>query len=173
MNEEYIKSELEKIEKQKEKMVSLLMDMMKSGTPSNFINEIGFTLVDNFRDERIEQYLVELIKKPCLKNCNGSLLHLLGNYTTNRKYLYFLIDLILQNEDNGEIIMDGYSMIINMQPPLERTEMAKSIQRLRREEKKKNNSALKKKLIRSLINFLEGQRDVYKFYSQFKCKEDM
>ena len=77
MNEQHLKKELERFERQKTEIVTSLVSMMKSGVSPHFINQIGFTLVDNFRDERIEECLVELIKQPHLKNYNGTLLLIL------------------------------------------------------------------------------------------------
>jgi hypothetical protein len=83
--------------------------------------------------------------------------------------VYFLVDLILKNEmyDDGEIYMGAGSMIVNLHPPLDKKEITKSIKRVKREAKKKNISKEQKKLVSSLLNFLEGQREITKFYNQF------
>jgi len=160
---------LNEIIKCKDDLVEKLITMLKS-TKDFFIgNQIAFTLVDNFRDDRIETCLMDLIKDSRWKNHNGTLLYLLGEYTSDSKNLYFLIDLILRNEkdDNGEVFMNAYSMIISLRPPLDRKEITKSIQRVKRETKKKNTTEEQKKLVNSLLSFLEGQREITKFYHQF------
>ena len=59
-------------------------------------------------------------------------------------------------------------MIINLHPPLDRKEITRSIQRVKREEKKKSITKETKRLVHSLLNYLEGQREITKFYDQFE-----
>jgi len=160
---------LSNVIKQKEKILDELIQRLKTTDDFCEGNQIALTLVDYFKDDRIENCLIDLIKSPKWRMHNGTLLYALGEYTNDSKLLYFLIDLILKNEkdDNGEVFMGAYSMIINLHPPLDKKEITKSIQRLKRESTKKNISKEQKELITSLLVFLEGQRDISKFYSQF------
>ena len=144
------------------------LNLLISKTDDNQdISKIGFTLVDNFKDETIEDVLIGLIKNPFWKKRNGTFLFLLSEYTNDSKYLYFLLDLVLKNYDDGEILMGGYSMILNLHPPFEKIDITKCLRRLRMEYKKKDLNKEKSQLIISLINFLEGQRNIAKFYNKF------
>lgn len=132
-------------------------------------NQIALILTEHFRDEKIENCLIELIKSPKWHTHNGTLLYALKEYTNDSKYLYFLIDLILKNEkdNDGEIFMAAYSMIINLQTPLDKKDITRSIQRVKREAQKAGISKEQKKLIESLLIYLEGQKEITKFYNQF------
>jgi hypothetical protein len=161
------------IEKQKENSVDKLVSLLRSTNDFCIGNKIAFTLVDHFKDDRIESCLIDLIRDPRWKGYNGTLLYLLGEYTNNSQYLYFLIDMILKNEkiNDGETFMGAYSMIINLHPPLDKKDIIRSIQRVKREEKKKNISKDQRKLIHSLLNYLEGQRDITQYYKQFEYNQ--
>ena len=166
-----IQSNLDKIldltVKKKRMLIKELNHLVNNSKDEREISRIGFILVDNFKDENIETTLIKLITDPLWKNKNGTFLYLLGVYTNDRKYLNFLIDLILKKGNDGEIIMGAYSMILNLHPPFVREDITKALQRLKRESKKKIIDKERVHLINSLINFLEGQRDIVKFYSQF------
>jgi hypothetical protein len=129
---------------QKNKIVDTLISQLKSTDNYNKGNQIAFALIDNFKDEQIENCLFDLITSTQWKSYNGTLLYALGEYSNNKKYLYFLIDLILKNENDGEIFMSAYSMVLNLHPPFNKKELTKSIQRVKRESKKKNLSREKK-----------------------------
>jgi hypothetical protein len=170
MNEYNIEAVLNEAVELKEDLVGKLITILKSTDDFYTGNQVAFTLVENFKDDdRIESCLVDLIKDSRWKNHNGTLLYLLGEYTNNKKYLYFLIDIILNNEkdDDGEVFMGAYSMIINLHPPLDVKEISRALQRVRREEKKENMSTEQEKLVNSLLNYLEGQQKIVEFYSQF------
>jgi len=154
---------------QKNEIVDKLVLQLKSTEDYSEGNQIALALIDNFKDERIEYCLFDLITAKKWKNYNGTLLYALEEYTNHSKYLYFLVDLILKNEkgNDGEIFMGAYSMLLGLQPPFDKKEITKSIRRVKRESKKKNLSRETKKLITSLIDFLEGQKDIIKFYSRF------
>jgi hypothetical protein len=161
---------LKNIITQKEDIIEKLVSILKSTNDFCLGNKIAFALVDNFRDDRIETCLVDLIQDTRWKNSNGTLLYLLGEYTNDQKYLLFLIDMILKNEknDDGEVFMAAYGMIINMQPPLDRKKITRALQLVRREERKKKITKEQKLLIRSLLKYLEGQKEIIKFYKQFR-----
>jgi len=161
--------EIEKIVNQKNEIVASLIHRLKTTNDFYEGNQVALILIDHFRGKNIEDCLFELIKEPKWQRYNGTLLYALEEYTNNSKYLYFLVDLILKNEklNDGEIFMGAYSMILNLQPPFDRKEITKSLQRVKKERKKKNLKESTKKLISSLINFLEGQRNIAKFYSRF------
>jgi ABC-type multidrug transport system fused ATPase/permease subunit len=154
---------------QKNEMVEKLINRLKSTNDFYEGNQIALVLTEHFKDDRIENCLVDLIQDPIWKMHNGTLLYALSEYTNNSKYLYFLVDMILNNKKNndGEIFMGAYSMIISLHPPLDRKEITRSIRRVKREEQKKNISKEQKKLTQSLLNYLEGQREINKFYNQF------
>jgi hypothetical protein len=158
------------IVKYKENIVEELIALIKMTDDFYEGNQIALVLVDHFKDTRIEACLIDLINSPKWNMHNGTLLYALGEYTNDSKYLYFLIDLILNNEkdNNGEVLMGAYSMIINLHPPLDRKEITKSIQRVKEEENKKNISNEQRKIVNSLLNYLEGQIKITSFYEQFK-----
>lgn len=162
-------TEIEKVVNQKNEIVEYLIHKLKTTNDFCEANQIALALTDHFRDDRIENCLVDLIQDTKWKMHNGTLLYALGEYTSNSKYLYFLVDMILKNkkDNDGEVLMGAYSMIIDMHPPLDRKEITRSIQRVKREEKKKNITKKQRELIHSLLNFLEGQREITKFYRQF------
>lgn len=87
-------------------------------------------MIENFKDDKIEDCLLSLIKQPKWKGRNGTFLYLLGEYTNDKKFLCFLLDTLLNNFDNGEILMSAYSMIINLHPPLNEDDIKKSLKRL-------------------------------------------
>lgn len=145
-----------------------LVEIFSSTNDQHLRDQIGFILVDHFKSEKIEKKIIELITEDKWINRNGTLLYLLYEYTDSSKHLYFLIDLLLQkrNKDDGEILMNAYNMILNLNPPFEKVEINKSLQRLRRE-LTKNICEDKINMIKTLIKFLLGQREIYKFYKQF------
>ena len=153
----------------KENIVKQLISILKTTSDFMIGNTIAMTLIDNFKDERIESCLVDLIHDPKWKMHNGTLLFALGEYTNDSKYLYSLIDMILKNEkdNNGEVFMGAYSMILNLQPPFDRKEITRSIKRVKQEDQKKKITKQQRKLVNSLLSFLEGQRKITKFYGQF------
>lgn len=155
---------------QNENTIESLIKKMLQTDDQHLRDEIGFFLTDHFKAESIEDALVELIKDEKWKNRNGTLLFLLSEYTNHPKYLVFLINLLLkkENKDDGEIFMNGYSMIINLHPPLDRKEITKALQKLNREEKKNMEDKERLLLIKSLKNYLLGQREIAKYYNQFR-----
>ena len=160
---------LNKSVKQKNEIVEKLFSILRTTDDFHEGNQVALALIEHFKDDKIENLLMELIKDPKWKMYNGTLLYALGEYTNDSKYLYFLIDLILKNEkdNNGEIFMGAYSMILNLQPPLNKKEITRSIQRVKREAKKRSITRDQKKLVSSLLTFLNGQREISKFYDKF------
>lgn len=160
---------LDEIEQTKQQNVARLIDLILNSDDPKVSHEAAFLLVDNFRDERIEDCLISIINDPRWKNRNGTFLFLLGEYTNSSKYLYYLIELIFNNLDDGEIFMGAYGMIIDMQVPLDEKEIHRTIKLLKNEEKKakKESNKRKKKITDSLLNYLEGQIDICEFYKQF------
>lgn len=163
-----IENLIKEIESRKEGYATQLINFLMNTNNFALCNKVAFVLVDNFKDDRIEDCLVKLIKDPKWKNRNGTLLYLFGEYTTNSKYLKFLIDLIIENTDDGEIYMGAYSMIINMQPPLDKKEIVRCVKFLNEERTKENHDEYKKQMIDSILKYLDGQKDICEFYKQFK-----
>lgn len=160
---------LKKLSVQNENTVEFFVKNMLDTDDQYLRDQIGFFLTDHFKTESIEKALVELIKDKRWKKRNGTLLFLLSEYTNNSKYLCFLIDLLLkkENRSDGEIFMNAYSMIINLHPPLDRKEITKALQKLNREDKKNTRDEERRHLIKSLKNYLLGQREIAKYYDQF------
>jgi hypothetical protein len=160
---------LSNIIKQKEDIVGELIAILKTTNDIYIGNKIALTLVDHFKDERIETCLLDLINEHQWQNKNGTILYALGEYTNDPKYLYFLIDMLLKNEekDDGEIFMGTYKMIINSHPPIDKKEIVRALQRVKEEENKINSSEEKRKLVYSLLNYLEGQKNIAQYYKQF------
>jgi len=163
-----IENLIKEIESRKEGYVTQLINFLMNTNNFALCNKVAFVLVDNFKDDRIEDCLVKLIKDPKWKNRNGTLLYLLGEYTNNSKYLKFLIDLIIENTDDGEIYMGAYSMIINMQPPLDKKVIVRCLKFLNEERVKENLDEYKKQMIDSILKYLDGQKEICEFYKQFK-----
>jgi hypothetical protein len=150
-------------------IVGKIISALKSTDDHYHCSKTALTLVEHFKDERIEPCLVELAKDPRWKNCNESLLYALAKYTNDPKYLYFLVDLLLKYEksNDGEIFADTYDMLLNLHPPLDGKEIRRTLQRVRREEKKKNLSDDQRKTVHLLLNWLEGQREITRCYKRF------
>lgn len=162
--------ELENIIKTKDDIVDKLVNKMLTTKDEELRNKIGFVLVDHFKSEKIEEAIIKVFNEKRWSDRRGTVLYLLSEYTNSPTYLYFLIDLLLEKENNNnntEIFMDGYSMIIDLKVPFNREEINKSLRRLRREKHKKNNTDKRIQLINSLINFLLGQREICSFYKRF------
>jgi hypothetical protein len=164
---------LNEVVKQKKDTVEKLLSILKMTDDVWAGNKIALALVDHFKDDRIESCLVNLIKDSRWKNRNGTLLFALGEYTNDPKYLYFLADLLLKSEktNDGEIFMSAGGMIINLHPPLDSKEITRTLRRVRREEKKTHLSDRQRRLVHSLLNYLEGQRKITKFYNRFAPPE--
>jgi hypothetical protein len=163
---------LELSSEKKKNIIDKLNELILSCDDERAISKIGFMLVDNFKDESIEITLTKLIIDPIWKNNNGTFLYLLGEYTNDSKYLCFLIDLILNNENDGEILMGAYSMVLKLHPPFVKKDITLALQKLKRKSKKRTIDKERVQLISSLINFLEGQRDIIKFYSRFDQRKE-
>lgn len=153
--------------KNKEKTIKTLLNILETEDDPRLLNQAAFLLVDHFKDDNIATILEKRIKDQKLKNKNGTLLYLLGEYTNDKKYLTFLLDLIFNNENDGEIFMSAYSMIINLHTPLDERDILKALQRLEQEKNNKDINTERKLLINSLLIFFEGQKDITEFYQQF------
>jgi hypothetical protein len=165
---------LSDIVKQKEDLAGKLISFLETTDDIYSGNQASMALADYFRDDRIEPCLMKLIQEPRWKCKNGTLLYALKCYTNNPKYLYFLIDLLFKYEkyDDGEIANGGFGMIVNLQPPLDSQEITRALRRVRREGKKKgSNEEYHRKLVDSLLIYLEGQREITKFYNRYKPRE--
>lgn len=153
--------------KNKEHTTDKLLNILETEDDPRLLNKVAFVLVDHFKDENIATILEKRIKDQKLNNKNGTLLYLLGEYTNDKKYLTFLLDLLFENKDDGEVYMSAYSMIINLHPPLDKGDILKALERLEQEKIKQNIDEERKLLINSLLNYFEGQKDITEFYQQF------
>ncbi|MDR1098313.1 MAG: hypothetical protein LBL57_09295 [Tannerella sp.] len=162
---------LSDIVKKKEDLTGMLIYFLEKMNNIYTANDISMILADCFRDDRIEPCLMKLIQEPRWKCKNGTFLYALECYTNDPKYLYFLIDMLFKYEkyNDGEIAMSGFGMIVNLQPPLDSKEITRALRRVRREGKKKgSNEEYHRKLVDSLLIYLEGQREITKFYNRYK-----
>lgn len=156
----------------KNNLIDRLVEMMHSSDIERVVSNIGFFLIENFKDEKIEQCIFDLINQPKWKGYNGTFLYILGEYTNDRKYLYFLIDLLMKNLHDGEIRMGACSMIVNIHPPFNKEEIRKSLRRLK-QEKRKITDDEDLAMIDELSEFLETQIEIANFYSRFKHSDDL
>jgi len=78
------------------------------------------------------------------------------------------LHLIIENTDDGEIYMGAYSMIINMQPPLDKKVIVRCLKFLNEERVKENHDEYRKQMINSILKYLDGQKEICEFYKQFK-----
>ncbi|MDR1098310.1 MAG: hypothetical protein LBL57_09280 [Tannerella sp.] len=172
--EQEIDAFLSDIIKQKEDLAGKLISFLETTDDIYSANDAVLVLVDYFRDDRIEPCLMKLIQDPRWKHQHGTFLYALDCYTNDPKYLYFLVDLLFKYEEfgEGEIFMDGFGMILNLQPPLDRKEITRALRRVRREGKKKgSNEDYHRRLVYTLTGFLEEQREVVKFYNRYQMHE--
>ncbi|MDR1098312.1 MAG: hypothetical protein LBL57_09290 [Tannerella sp.] len=157
--------------KQKEDLAGKLISFLKTTDDIYSANDAVLVLVNHFRDDRIESCLMKLIQEPRWKHQNGTFLYALKCYTNDPDYLYFLIDLLFKYEKfgEGEIFMDVFGMILNLHPPLDSQEITRALRRVRREAKKKgSNEAYHRRLVDTLLRYLEEQREIAKFYRPFQ-----
>jgi hypothetical protein len=153
--------QLQKIETQKHINVSELISLLNSTENYELGVKIAFLLVENFKDDRIIDCLINLINSDKWKNRTGSLWFALEEYlyTDNQKFLKLLNNTIINNdnEQNGEIFMNTYSIIVTMKPPLSIYSINWSLKRIKKE-REKNNNEFKQQLLNSLELFFEGQK---------------
>ena len=160
---------LDDIIEYKENAINKLLTILSTEDDPCLLNKVAFVLVDHIKDDNIATTLEKRIKSQNLRNKNGTLLYLLGEYTNDKKYLIFLLDLILENNNDGEIFMSAYSMIINLHPPLDIEDILNALHRLRQEKSNLDNSPERMLLIHSLLNYFEGQKGIAEFYQQFNA----
>ncbi|MDR1225119.1 MAG: hypothetical protein LBL07_19895 [Tannerella sp.] len=156
--------------KQKEDLAGKLISFLETTDDIDSANDAVLVLVNHFRDDRIEPCLMKLIQEPRWKHQNETFLYALKCYTNDPDYLYFLIDLLFKYEKSGEgeIFMDVFGMILNLHPPLDSQEITRALRRVRREAKKKgSNEAYHRRLVDTLLRYLEEQREIEKFYWPF------
>lgn len=151
-----ILAELEIIKLQKNEIVKKLLKIMLDTDCVEIRNNIGFFLVDNFKDNDIELSLIQLIEGDRWKGCIGTLVYLLGEISSDEKYLPLLIKLILSNEIGGEVYMDCINMIISLELPLDESNVKEAIYTL---DKSEVSSHLQ---ILGLKNFLQHQLETSK-----------
>ena len=175
MTEELDKLEeiLNSYEQDKSNLMDKLIERMFSSDNETFISNIGSFLIDNFRDEKIEQCILSLINEPTWKGSRGVLLFLLGEYTNDQKYMYFIIDLFMNNlhEDNGVVFMEACSMIFEMKQPFNKKDIMKSLERLE-QEKPKVTDERSLGVIESLTDYLNAQIEIADFYAEFQLEKE-
>ena len=175
MNKENeIDSLLEKIIFDKEKAINELLCIFNNTDDYAVGNKIVLFLVDNFKDKNIESCLVNLILSKKWENYKATIWYALQEYSDGQKFLKLLLEAILENdnEQNGEVFMHTYSMIIDIKPPMSINSINWALYRIKKERKKENNK-FKQQILNSLELFFIGQRDIRKFYKQFKPIEDI
>jgi len=165
---------LEKIIFDKKKAINELLDILNNTDDHDVGNKIALFLVDNFKDKNIEDCLVNLILSKKWENYKGTIWYALQEYSDSQKFLKLLFDAMLKNdyEQNGEVFMHIYYMIINIKPPMSITSINWAIGRIKKEREKEKNK-FNQQILNSLEFFFKGQRDIRKFYKQFKYIEDI
>lgn len=146
--------------------VSFLVEKMLATENSQIRDNIAFFLVDHFKDPLIENSLIKLIEDKRWVNHRGTLLYLLNEYTNDNKYLIFLIDLLINNdEDNGELYMNVYIMITSLQVPMDKNDITVSLESLEKENSKTEN-AEKRIIQEKIILYLKEQLRISDFYER-------
>lgn len=148
-------------------LITELLEILITTNDVLIRNKIGFLLVDSFKSNIIKQSLVNLINDSRWRNYKGTMIFLLHEYTTDNKYLNLLIEILLKCEIGGEVYMVTVEMLFDLKVPFDKKEIKKALNRLHRERIKKDNNKEKVLLIGTLSDFLEGQKDIIRFYSRF------
>jgi hypothetical protein len=130
MDLQKVLDKIEIIKQQKEEAVKNLLQTMLETNSVDIRNNIGFALVDNFKDKCIELAIIKLIEDSRWAGSIGTLIYLLGEVSSDEKYLMLLIKLILSNEIGGEIYMGCINMIIRLELPLNESNVNEALNAL-------------------------------------------
>jgi hypothetical protein len=84
----------------KNKSVSELIELINETNNHEFRRELIFTLVDNFKDDRITATLINLIKREDLKHYNGSIIFACNEYSTEecKPYLELFVEIVISGD---------------------------------------------------------------------------
>jgi hypothetical protein len=102
-------------------------------------------LIDHFKDARITETLVNLIKRPDLQNHNGFITYALGESSDCKDYLEFLIELVL--EYNYNVSIHALNIIIDMDPPFDKDQINNLINKIRSLKVKEDKKTFKRDLL--------------------------
>ncbi len=116
---ENYKELIKEIVEGKNKSVSELIGLINTATDNEFRAELIFTLVDNFKDDRITLTLVNLIKRQDLKHHNGRIIFACNEYSADecKPYLELFIDIVINGDYEASWSSSG--LILDFQEPYE------------------------------------------------------
>lgn len=149
----------EKIVKNKNASVSELIEAISKTSDHELRTNLIFTLIDNFKDDRITLTLINLIKREDLKHYNGSIIFACNEYNPDecKPYLDLFIDIVINGD--YEASMNSAGLILDFQEPYEWEE------KLLTELKTKLQLALKiengnREFIEAILKILSEDEDV-------------
>ncbi|MFN8208933.1 MAG: hypothetical protein U0T82_16225 [Bacteroidales bacterium] len=102
-------------------------------------------LIDHFRDRKIPEALINLIKRPDLKNNNAFITYALGESCDCKDYLDFLIELVLEYGYN--VSVHALNIIIDMEPPFNKDQIENLIKKIKTIKVKDEKKTFKKDLL--------------------------
>lgn len=151
----------------KENFVNQLLNHLDETRNIVEANKLAFALIDHFKDDRIEKTLYKILEDDRFRGYDGTLFYLFSEVFTTHSYLKFIIDRLINNLNDGEIVMACISIIVETQPPIELKILNQLLYSLKR--KMQNNTLSKQQsdMIIYLINFYSGQKEIRKFYTPY------
>jgi hypothetical protein len=141
----------------KNELSKILLMVLKETSNSKIREEVAYALIDNFKNDEIIPVLIELIKKPELKNHNASLVYALGEYSDCKEYLEFLTDLVLYYDYHTGL--NAFNIIISMPMPFDENIVKRQLEKLSVNILDSDREVLVNDLISFYSEILENQND--------------
>ena len=116
---ENYKELIKEIVEGKNKSVSELIELINTTTDKEYRTELIFTLVENFKDDRIILTLINLIKREDLKHHNGSIIFACNEYSAEECKPYFELFIEIVINGDYEASWSSTSLILDFQEPYE------------------------------------------------------
>ncbi|TRX35948.1 hypothetical protein [Flavobacterium restrictum] len=107
----------ERVVDSKKQSVSELIEFINATNNHESRRELIFTLIYNFKDDRIIATLVNLIKREDLKHYNGSIIYACEEYSSEecKPYLEMFVDIVIDGD--YEASWGSASLILNFPAP--------------------------------------------------------
>lgn len=116
---ENYKKLIKKIINYKNKSVAELLEAINKTSDHELRTNLVFTLIDNFKDDRITPALINLIKREDLIHYNGGIIFACNEYNPDecKPYLELFIDIVINGD--YEASWSSCSLILDFQEPYE------------------------------------------------------
>lgn len=150
---------IKRIINHKNESVTELIELINKTNNHEFRRELIFTLIYNFKDNRITPVLINLIKREDLTHYNGSIIFACHEYNLDecKPYLELFIDIVINGD--YEASWSSCSLILDFQEPYEweETLLAESKTKLQLALKTKNGN---KEFIEAILKILSEDEDI-------------